>query len=298
MRTPLVSIIIPAYNAAPYIERTIRSVLDQSFTDFEVIVVDDGSTDPTATIVSTIVDPRVNLVRRANGGVSNARNTGIDLARGGIIGFLDADDAFEPKALEVKVKALAAPDVDWVFSDLLVCDADLNPVGSIIGNANDIVRTILLGIDPAVPGACSNIVLKRTCLATGLRFNPALSNAADQLFVLALANQFQAAHIAEPLVRYRVIASSMSRNVTLYEADHRRLMGAAKEMGLFKDPAFARICRANAEWSIGGSWWVNGKRPLKGLIHLIRSILIDPAVLLRRAQRKASRDRVPNPLTP
>ncbi|HRF78803.1 MAG TPA: glycosyltransferase [Flavobacteriales bacterium] len=298
MRTPLVSIIIPAYNAAPYIEQTIRSVLDQTFTDFEVIVVDDGSTDSTADIVSRITDPRISLVRQHNGGVSNARNAGIELARGGIIGFLDADDTFEPKAIEVKVKALASVDVGWVFCDLLVCDAELNPVGLINGNADDIVRTILLGIEPAVPGACSNIMLKRTCIANGLRFNPALSNAADQLFVLALANQFKAAHIAEPLVRYRVIPTSMSRNVKLYEADHRRLMRAANEMGLFKEPAFARTCRANAEWSIGGSWWMNGKRPIKGLIHLIRSVLIDPTVLLRRAKRKASRDRAPDPFTP
>lgn len=298
MRTPLVSIIIPAYNAAPYIEQTIRSVLDQSFTDFEVIVVDDGSTDSTATIVSSIADPRINLVRRSNGGVSNARNTGIGLARGSIIGFLDADDAFEPMNVEEKVNALASPEVDWVFSDLLICNDSLMPIGRVAGNANDIVRTILLGIEPAVPAACSNIMLKRTCIATGLLFNPALSNAADQHFVLALAKRFKAINIPTPLVRYRVLPRSMSRNVTLYEADHRRLMRAAEEMGLFKDPAFARKCRANAEWAIGGSWWVNGKRPLKGLSHLIRSVLIDPTVLLRRAQRKASRDRAPDPLTP
>ena len=86
------SIIIPLYNKAKYIENTIQSVLKQTFKNFEVIVVDDGSTDDGPEKVGLISDCRIRLIRKENGGVSSARNRGIAEARGENIAFLDADD--------------------------------------------------------------------------------------------------------------------------------------------------------------------------------------------------------------
>lgn len=288
MSRTLVSVVIPAYNAEPFIQRTVRSVLDQTHADLEVIVVDDGSTDTTASIVRSFQDPRVRLLARSNGGVSSARNEGIEAARGAYIAFLDADDAMEPTALAEKLSTLASARVDWVFSDMLACDPALEPFGLLRGTDADLVRTVLLGIDVGVPAACSNIVVKRTCVDAGIRFDTRLSNAADQHFVLALASQYPYARIARPLGRYRILPTSMSRNVALYEADHRRLHALAREMGLLKDPRFARQVRANAEWSIGGSWWVNGGARWKGFRHLINAVLIDPGVIIRRLRRERS----------
>jgi glycosyltransferase involved in cell wall biosynthesis len=94
------SIVIPLYNKARHIYDTIQSVLEQSHQDFEVIVVDDGSTDGGGEIVSQINDPRIRLIQQKNGGVSKARNTGIENASHELIAFLDGDDTWLPNHLE------------------------------------------------------------------------------------------------------------------------------------------------------------------------------------------------------
>lgn len=91
---PAVSVVIPLYNKAPHIKRTLASVFCQSFQDFQIIVVDDGSTDGGAEIVEAVNDPRLTLVRQKNQGVSIARNVGIQHASAQLIAFLDADDEF------------------------------------------------------------------------------------------------------------------------------------------------------------------------------------------------------------
>lgn len=96
---PYFSIIIPAYNRGFVLDRTLRSCLDQTFPDFEVIVVDDGSEDDTAAVMARHPDPRIVYERQANAGASAARNRGVALARGSYVAFLDSDDTFLPGKL-------------------------------------------------------------------------------------------------------------------------------------------------------------------------------------------------------
>ncbi len=282
---PLITVITPAYNAAAYIEEALRSVLAQTHRNLELIVVDDGSKDATATITRSLGDPRICVISQSNGGVSAARNTGLGLAKGEYITFHDADDGMEPTNLAEKLRAVQEHQVDWVFGDLILCDPQLRQTGNMRGTDGDVVRTVLLGIDTAVPGTSSNIFLKARCFDKGYRFPLNLSNAADQHLVLSMASAYPYRHIPRALTRYRVLSTSMSKNVALYEADHLRLHAAAAAMGLLDDPGFARICRANACWSIGGSWWVNGRAPAKAIPWLLRAVITDPRVLLRRLQR-------------
>ncbi|MCH5218717.1 MAG: glycosyltransferase family 2 protein [Muribaculaceae bacterium] len=104
----MVSVVIPAYNASEFVGECLESVAAQSVRDLEVIVVDDGSSDATASIVEAFArhDPRVRLLRVANGGVSRARNLGVEHARGRYITFVDADDALHPLALEAMLAVM------------------------------------------------------------------------------------------------------------------------------------------------------------------------------------------------
>lgn len=102
----MLSIIIPLYNKENKIANTMKSVLSQSFQDFEIIIVDDGSTDNSVSEVKKIDDPRIRLISQTNAGVSAARNRGIQEARGEFIAYLDADDEWNPKYLETQASLI------------------------------------------------------------------------------------------------------------------------------------------------------------------------------------------------
>lgn len=98
---PLFSVIIPLYNKAPYVRKTVESVLRQTFDDYELVIIDNGSNDGSSEIVASFTDPRIRIVRlEENVGVSNARNKGVSLSSSPYITFLDADDWWEPTFLE------------------------------------------------------------------------------------------------------------------------------------------------------------------------------------------------------
>jgi len=100
----MISVIIPLFNKAHSIENTLKSLLSQTYSDFEVIVVDDGSTDNSASLVEAMSDPRITLIRKENGGVSSARNIGVKYAKGEYVAFLDADDEWAKDYLSTQVE--------------------------------------------------------------------------------------------------------------------------------------------------------------------------------------------------
>ena len=106
MRAPSVSVILPVYNAAPYVGEAMRSILDQSLRELEMIVVDDGSTDGSADVVRSFRDPRVTFVQQPNSGVAHALNVAMARARGTFIARQDADDVSLPHRLKEQMAFL------------------------------------------------------------------------------------------------------------------------------------------------------------------------------------------------
>ena len=112
MITPLVSICMPAYNAAPYIQEAVQSIIDQTYTNWELIIVDDGSTDSTSSILDSVDDRRISIYHQENKGQCAAANKAFELSRGELIKFFDADDILDPLTLEKQVKKLGGTQTD------------------------------------------------------------------------------------------------------------------------------------------------------------------------------------------
>lgn len=126
----LISVIIPLYNKESSIAQTLQSVFSQDYSDFEIVVVDDGSTDNSVEIVEAMNDPRIRLIKQENGGPSKARNTGVKNAKGEWIVFLDADDEMLPNALETFKNIINAHmDIDIVDCNTMFYSTNENTLG-------------------------------------------------------------------------------------------------------------------------------------------------------------------------
>ena len=103
-KNPLISVIVPLYNKEPWVEQCIRSILCQTYQNIEILIVNDGSTDDSRSVVASIEDSRIRLIDKTNGGMSSARNRGIEESRGNYIALIDADDEWEYQHLEMLLK--------------------------------------------------------------------------------------------------------------------------------------------------------------------------------------------------
>lgn len=128
---PAISVIIPVYKVEPYLDACVASVVHQTFTDLEILLVDDGSPDRCPALCDAWArkDPRVRVIHRENGGLSAARNTGIDAATGAFLAFVDSDDTLEPDALRRALEAQKAHDADLVIFNLVYVDEAGRPMG-------------------------------------------------------------------------------------------------------------------------------------------------------------------------
>ncbi len=144
-QSPLISVIMPAFNAANFIGESIQSVLGQTFTGFELIIVDDGSEDNTKKIIAQYerTDQRVKYIYQPTGRQGKARNTGIQQARGYYIAFIDADDLWDDTKLEKQLTHIKQPDAALVFSACNIIDEN----GNLLGTTPPTNATVYTGVD-------------------------------------------------------------------------------------------------------------------------------------------------------
>lgn len=129
MKTPVVSVIMPVYNTAKYVEAAINSVLAQTYTDFELLIIDDAGSDNSIDLCRAYDDARIKIISQHNRGLAGARNTGIRNARGQFVALLDSDDLWEPRKLEKHIEHLrGAPHIGVSFAASALIDDDGNPL--------------------------------------------------------------------------------------------------------------------------------------------------------------------------
>jgi len=217
---PLVSVIVPAYNAAPFISSTIESILAQTYQRFEVLVVDDGSQDETASIVRRYLekDDRIVLQQQNNRGVAAARNQAISIAKGEYIAPIDADDIWFPQNLEKQITCFleSNANVGAVYSRSIDIDESGFPTGGF--NAADISGKVFLNLlCHNFIGNASSTMLRRSCLeqvglySTEMREKEA-GGCEDWDLYLRIAEHFQFAAVPKFLVGYRRHQGTMSRS--------------------------------------------------------------------------------------
>ena len=202
---PAVSVILPVYNREALVERALASVLQQSYRDLEVLVVDDGSTDGTAERVAACPDPRVRLIwRDRNYGQASARNLGVARAQGWLLAFQDSDDEWLPDKLARQVLLLSPRrDLAMVYGDLLRIPQSGSPF---VITAPDLVKGRIM--DDRSSGYASYGLGIQTCLIRTSAMND-LGGFRDRMhcfedleFFLRLTRRHAAIRMAEPLVRY------------------------------------------------------------------------------------------------
>lgn len=201
---PSVSVIVPTHNRAAYLHRTLQSVLAQTFTDYELIVVDDGSTDDTPSVVCALADTRIHFVQQAQRERATARNEGIRQARGEFIAFLDDDDLWLPAHLERALTAFERTQVGVVYSGwrhIDVKDRVLPEAPHLPTNRGQVLLDLLFGCWFPTSAA----LIRHTSLERAGNFDPSLVPVEDwDLWIRTAMNGSEFDFAPEPLVLYRL----------------------------------------------------------------------------------------------
>ena len=214
--TPIISVVITCYNYGHYVAGCLESVLSQTFQAFEIIVVDDGSTDNTGEMVQSFLgDPRITYLKQSNRGQANAKNRGIREARGEFVAFLDADDLWEPDKLQKQLDCFDDETVGVVYSRALYIDdqgknlnREVESFGIHLTPRWGKVLPYLL-FDNFVP--FSSAMVRRKLLARG--FNENIKMAIDWELWLYLSLECRFGFVDEKLLRYRMgHEGQMSKN--------------------------------------------------------------------------------------
>lgn len=216
-RRPLVSVVIATYNMGQYLREAIRSVLNQSVQDVEVIVVDDGSTDATADVMREFSsDTRVSYIYQENAGQTVAKNNGLSRCRGDFIGFCDGDDAWLPGRLDLQLAAFAQDaEVGVVYGALEQMDQNgvtLHPPEERTQHEGRLSGWITgpLFADNFVPFGTA--LVRRECFETLGCFDEELRMGIDWDLWLRFSMRYKFAYLRQPILRYRVWSGQMSKN--------------------------------------------------------------------------------------
>lgn len=282
-----ITVLMPAYNAEKYIVEAIDSVLSQSFSDFELLIVNDGSTDRTAEVITSYKDKRVKLINQSNGGVSAALNTGLKEARGKYIARFDADDVCYPQRLQLQFDFMEA------HPDYIVIGSDANYMSEEgeflfkyinIGHTNEEINE---RIDVYCPFVHSSVFYRKEPVLSVGGYEVNAHSFEDYFLWRRLIKMGKMCNFKEPLIKVRFNSSS----VTVDEKDREPVFVQLKEKalrtGVITDEegrtllqSIKRLSRTKKESSynrmLGKKYLWNNYQPGKARRHLWKAILLEP----------------------
>lgn len=251
MKTPLVSVIIPNHNYARYLATTIESVLTQSVSNLDLIIIDNGSTDDSREVIERYRG-ELTAIYQKDLGQASGRNTGLTHAKGELISFLDADDYWEPQKLEMQLEKLNE-EYQFIYTGLRRFDSDSGAtLGSIKPRFEGDCRLSYLEFPSTaiVPAGESSALMTHSLVAKVGVFNERLNSATGRDFFRRCSNFTKFGCVDSELVNYRIHSKNMS--------DNRQQMMRDTELAyelLFADPdwkfasKYRRSCLAKLQWS-------------------------------------------------
>lgn len=223
MNMPLVTVLMPAYNTGKYIANAITSVLEQSFTDFELLIVDDGSTDNTCEVIGSFADERIILIRQQHGGVSKALNTGLAKARGKYIARFDADDICYPQRLRRQLNFLQS-NAEYVVigsdADYMLESGEYLFHFSCIAHTNEEIMQKMYFYCPFIHS--SVMYLKDAVMGLG-GYSVLAHNFEDYFLWTQLARHGKLSNLRETLIRVRFNPTSVTIDERWRGAEFRKL---------------------------------------------------------------------------
>jgi glycosyltransferase involved in cell wall biosynthesis len=217
---PKVTVIMPVYNGELYVEEAVASLLAQSFRDWELIIVDDGSVDSTAQILETFTDQRIHIIRQKNSGEACARNVGLNNARGEYIAFLDADDSYFPNALEDLSSFLDMfSQYDVVFSDGQICDEYDRPIMRLSEirpgiYTGQILEQVVISSSIVTVPVCT-MTRRSKILEHSVHFDQNLVIGPDWDFWIQLAVHVKFGYLDKSTCKYRIHTTNITRTTGL-----------------------------------------------------------------------------------
>lgn len=274
---PKITVVIPAYNAAWCVARAIDSVLGQSWPDYELVVVDDGSTDDTARVLDSY-GAAIRVVRQPNAGLSAARNAGIAAAKGEWVAFLDADDWWLPEKLAAQMALIGRePDVGFCSTAARIVSPDgeqleVWPDGGLHGN----ILPDLFDTNAGVAGSGSAVLARRDLLSRCGGFDTTLRSVEDIDMWMRLAAITTYACVPEALACILRAPGSMSRNREVMRESALRVMKKNRALlPVSMQGAFWRACVAGVLTDYAKWRYRDGQRPA-ALKDLARAFALAP----------------------
>lgn len=278
VRSPVVSVVVPAYNAAWCVRKAIDSVLAQTFRDFELIVVDDGSTDDTPGVLASY-GSAIRVIRQPNRGMGGARNAGIRAATGEFIAFLDSDDWWLPQKLERQVALMrSAPHVGFCSCATRVED----PEGRLLnlwqcpGWEGPFLVHLFSSSGADVPGSCSAVVARRQLVVEAGGFDETLRGVEDPDLWMRLAAVTDYMCLDEAMAVVLRRPGSVSRNreamrdAAIRVLRKNRLLLPATHRGTYWRQCLANVHADYAKWR-----YRDGNR-FKGIADALRTLVLSP----------------------